>query len=99
VERKLLRDESVSYFITPTQVHSYDPASATGRKKVRQLEQQVEQTYVHYLDQACQRQRQERVVAVRRARWVHDSGELEKAQAMPTPSCDRLASFLNRVQS
>ena len=95
VERHLLRDPTVAYFVTDQFHQQFNEGTPLGRKRIRQLETQVEQTFVRRLDERCQQQRNNRNTAMRRARWASDaSGAMAHAKDMDLSACERLRNFL-----
>jgi hypothetical protein len=95
IERHLLRDNSVSYYVTDQFHQQFNEGTAYGRKRIRQLETQVEQSFVRRLDEQCQQQRNTRNTAMRRARWASNANQaMEQAKEMDLTACERLRNFL-----
>ena len=99
IERHLQRDQAVAYYVSDQFHQQYNQGTAAGRKRLREIEKQVEHSFLERLQQDCQLQRQKRSADIRRAQWRSGPDAVAKARAQPAPSCERLNNYLQRNRS
>ncbi|KAL1917718.1 uncharacterized protein VTP21DRAFT_3552 [Calcarisporiella thermophila] len=90
---RLTADHNIQYFVNP---ETFTPQFVNHPRKLRDLERNVEIVYLQQLNHNCRLEQTEKKRRIMNARgWgiLYDKEEVDRAENMPMPNCDKLSKL------